>query len=63
MQLTIKQRMGMTVGVTLLGMVVIIVFMVVGFTKVHRQQELMDRLTLINNTALRGNIAMLKARE
>ena len=63
MQLTIKQRMGMTVGVTLLGMAVIIVFMVVGFTKVHRQQELMGRLTLINNTALRGNIAMLKARE
>lgn len=63
MQLTIKQRMGLTVGVTLLGMAVIIVFMVVGFAKVHRQQELMDRLTLVNNTALRGNIAMLKARE
>ncbi|CAG0957873.1 methyl-accepting chemotaxis protein [Geobacter sp.] len=63
MQLTIKKRMGITLGLTLIGMGVIIGFMLFGFAKVHHQQELMERLTLVNNTALRGNIAMLKARE
>ena len=63
MQLTIKKRMGITLGLTLVGMAVIIGFMLFGFAKVHRQQEMMERLTQVNNTALRGNIAMLKARE
>uniref|UniRef100_A0A831UAB3 Methyl-accepting chemotaxis protein n=1 Tax=Geobacter metallireducens TaxID=28232 RepID=A0A831UAB3_GEOME len=63
MRLTIKKRMGITLGLTLVGMGVIIGFMLFGFAKVHHQQELMERLTAVNNTALRGNIAMLKARE
>ncbi|AJE04363.1 methyl-accepting chemotaxis protein [Geobacter pickeringii] len=63
MQFTIRQKMGGTLGITCVGMAIIVVFMLVGFSKVQRQQNLMDRLTLVNNTALRGNIAMLKARE
>jgi len=63
MRLTIRKRMGITLGLTLVGMGVIIGFMLFGFAKVHHQQELMERLTKVNNTALRGNIAMLKARE
>jgi len=63
MRLTIRKRMGITLGLTLVGMGVMIGFMLFGFAKVHHQQELMERLTKVNNTALRGNIAMLKARE
>ncbi|WP_298439445.1 methyl-accepting chemotaxis protein [Geobacter sp.] len=63
MQFTIRQKMGLTLGLTCVGMAVIIVFLLNGFGRVHRQQELMERITLVNNTALRGNIAMLKARE
>ncbi|WP_298272666.1 methyl-accepting chemotaxis protein [Geobacter sp.] len=63
MQFTIRQKMGLTLGLTCVGMAVIIVFLVNGFGRVHRQQELMERITMVNNTALRGNIAMLKARE
>ena len=63
MQLTNRQKMGLTLGLTCVGMAVIIVFLVNGFGRVHRQQELMERITMVNNTALRGNIAMLKARE
>lgn len=63
MRITIKKRMGITLVLTLVGMGVIIGFMLFGFAKVRQQQVFMERLTQINNTALRGNIAMLKARE
>lgn len=63
MQLTIKRKMGLTLGLTLLGMAVIVVFMLIGFAKVQRHQLAMEKLAAVNTSALRGNIAMLKARE
>ncbi len=63
MNLTIKKKMIGTVGISVLFMACVVAILLIGFTKIEEQKAQMEKYAAINTFALRGNIAMLKARE
>jgi methyl-accepting chemotaxis protein len=63
MNLTIKKKMIGTVGISILFMASVVVILLIGFAKIEEQKAQMEKYAAINTFALRGNIAMLKARE